>query len=526
VLIAGGDTGGKISGVVEFAMETISTNAAEIYEAASDSFAAVGSLNTAREGAATVVLPNRQTLIVGGQHCFMTTIGPGGTCGTSTFTVFECDALDTAELYTQTGSGTGTFTPAGTGSGMKMTTARNGATATLLADGVSVLITGGSSGSSFLPASTAPPAGCGPAGQVSQNTAEIYNTLTDTFSATAPIPGCPAGTVPPEACTGAGAPVACCTGPGVGATCCTNNMHDALPAVCGSGATSQCGLIDSAATLLSTGLAPGAVLVTGGDYVEFFAESSVQAFVYIPYYDSLGPNPPAGTPFWAPAFPMNTAREAPGIATLPSGDVLVAGGLTATSANCTSTPSTPVEFTTSNTAEIFDPMTFMWTKVTAPMGAKRTAPIEQFTSGTDAGKAILAGGTDYEAGGGTSCVSTLMIKQTTQSSTDLFTENVATPSSSTFTATGALNADRGNYGVAILGSGANAGDLAVFGGFCAENSLQTTPIGTTLAQTNCLNGKYKTDYYELFNPGTGTWSVGTGTTPARPSAGPASGALN
>ena len=308
VLIAGGDTGGLIA-FFELSMSTVSTTAAETYEAASDSFAAVGNLNTAREGSATVVLPNRKTLIVGGQHCFMTTIPAGGPCPSS-FSGFECDALDSAELYTQTGSAAGTFTPAGTGSGMKMTTARNGATATLLADGFSVLITGGSSGSSFL-GFPAPPAGCGPTGQPAQNTAEIYNTLTDTFSVTAPIPGCPAGTVPPEACTGAGTPVACCTGPGVGATCCTNNMHDALPAVCGSG-TSQCGLIDSAATLLTTGLAPGAVLVTCGDYVEFFADSSVQSFVYIPYYDSLGPNPPAGTPFWAPAFTMKHGARGAG----------------------------------------------------------------------------------------------------------------------------------------------------------------------------------------------------------------------
>lgn len=532
VLIAGGDTGGLIEGIVEFAMETVSTNAAEIYEAASDTFTAVGNMNTAREGAATVVLPNKQILIVGGEHCFMKTMA----CGTSTFTVFECDALDTAELYSQTGATTGTFSPAGAGSGMKMTTARNGATATLLADGFSVLITGGSSGSSFLPASTPPPAGCGPSGQVSQNTAEIYNSMTDTFTATAPIPGCPAGTIPPEGCTGAGTPVACCTGKGVGASCCTANMDDALPAVCGSG-TSQCGLVDSAAALLplqlppagpptgSQPLVPGGVLVTGGDLVEFFGQSSAQAFVYVPYYDSLGPTPPAGTPFWVPAFPMNTAREAPGIATLPSGDVLVAGGLNATSANCTSTSSTPIEFTTSKTAEIFDPATFEWTAVTAPMSAKRVAPIEQFTGGTDGGKAILAGGVDYEAGGGTSCVATTGILQTTQSSTDLFTENTGTPASSTFTATGSLNADRGNYGVAVLDSGPRSGDLSVFGGFCAEDSLITTPIGTATAQAKCSAPKYKTDYYELFNPVSGTWSVGTATTPATPAAGPASGLL-
>ena len=525
VLIAGGDTGGTIA-IFELSMDTVSTMAAEVYEAASDSFAAVGNLNTAREGTAIVVLPNRQTLIVGGQHCFKTTIPSGGPCPSS-FTGFECDALDTAERYTQTGAATGTFTPAGSGSAFAMAAARNGATATLLADGVSVLITGGSSGSSFL-GFPAPPAGCGPSGQVSQNTAEIYDTRTDTFTATVPIPACPAGKIPPDpSCP---------------------NMTDALPSVCGVGSMSVCGLVDSAATLLTTGLAPGAVLITGGDFVEFFAQASPLAFVYIPYYDSLGPNPPAGTPFWAPSHPMNTAREAPGIATLPSGDVMVAGGLVATATDCVGLPAGctgagtpnpcctgpgagatcgPVEFTTSKTAEIFDPTKFTWTAVTAPMSAKRVAPIEQFTSGADAGEAIIAGGVDYEAGGGTSCVATSSIAEKTQGSTDLFTENVAAPASSTFMATGALNADRGNYAVGILDSGPKSGDLAVFGGFCAEQSpLNSSPIGVSSAMLECGKSLYETDYYELFNPSTGTWSVGTGTTPATPSAGPASGALN
>src|SRR5580693_741375 len=412
VLIAGGDTGALLDGIIEFSSGTVSTNAAEVYEAASNTFAAVGNLHTAREGSTAVVLPNKETLIVGGEHCFSTTIGPGGACGTSSFPGFGCDALDTAELYTETGAGTGSFTLAGSGSSFAMTSARSGATATLLADGVSVLITGGQSGSTFLGSgSSTPPAGCAPSGQVSQNTAEIYDLATDTFTATASIPGCPAGTIPP--------------------TQCTNNMGDALPAVCGSG-TSQCGLVDSAATLLTNGLAPGAVLVTGGDYVELFGESSTQSFVYVPYYDSPGPTPPAGTPYWAPANPMNTARELPGITTLPSGDVLVAGGLTATSEMCTATPSTPVEFTTSKSAEIFDPTTFTWTTVTAPMSVPRIASVELFSSGPDSGEAILAGGLDEEAGPG-SCVGITSITQQSESKTDLFTENVATPADSTFT---------------------------------------------------------------------------------------------
>ena len=66
----------------------------------SDAFWLVGSLNTAREATSTaVVLPNNKTLIVGGSHCAAKTYGPGGLCGASSFNGFQCDALNTAELY-------------------------------------------------------------------------------------------------------------------------------------------------------------------------------------------------------------------------------------------------------------------------------------------------------------------------------------------------------------------------------------------------------------------------------------------
>ena len=70
MLIAGGDIGGLLTGVVPLATSTNSTASAEIYEALTDTFGLVGSLNTAREASATaVVLPNGKTLIVGGSHC-------------------------------------------------------------------------------------------------------------------------------------------------------------------------------------------------------------------------------------------------------------------------------------------------------------------------------------------------------------------------------------------------------------------------------------------------------------------------
>ncbi len=133
VLITGGDTGGLLSGFVPLSTSTNSTASSEIYEAVSDAFGLVGSLNTAREATSTaLVLPNGKTLIVGGGHCAPKTYGPGGLCGGASFNGFQCDALNTAELYTETTSTTGSFSLAGSGSGGHMTTARSGATATLI----------------------------------------------------------------------------------------------------------------------------------------------------------------------------------------------------------------------------------------------------------------------------------------------------------------------------------------------------------------------------------------------------------
>ena len=73
------------------------------------------------------------------------TQNPNAAC-TGATSGFECDALNTAELYNES---TGKFAVAGSGSGGVMTTARSGANATKLADGT-ILVVGGSTGSSFL----------------------------------------------------------------------------------------------------------------------------------------------------------------------------------------------------------------------------------------------------------------------------------------------------------------------------------------------------------------------------------------
>ena len=121
VLIAGGQNSGALS-------------SAELYNPATDTFAATGGLTTPRCGAAATLLSNGNVLIV------------GGTSSSGT--------LASAELYSS-----GSFTSAG-----NMTVTRTGATATLLLSG-KVLVAGGSSD-----------------GATPLNTAELYDPTYGTFS--------------------------------------------------------------------------------------------------------------------------------------------------------------------------------------------------------------------------------------------------------------------------------------------------------------------------------------------------------
>ncbi|MGC2301848.1 MAG: hypothetical protein WA447_00905, partial [Candidatus Binatus sp.] len=281
----------------------------------------------------------------------------------------------------------------------------------------------------------------------------------------------------------------------------------------------QCGLVDADAALLNN----GKVLIAGGDYIVFLGQSSPQAFLF---------NPTTAT--FSQTVPMNVARELPGIVKLPNGDVLLAGGLTGAAAACAATPSTPVAFTTNSSAEVYDPTVPSWTLTsgsTATPGAaggmtvKRIAAGSLFTTGTDSGLAIFAGGIDAETTNGSTpnfptCESTTNIHQTTQTATDLYD-----PTTTVFTATtGALNQSRGGYGFGILNAGSNSGDLVVIGGECAVGSLSSAAIGSAEAGTLCGTAA-QTDYYELFNPSTGTWTVGMAATPPTPANSPTSALL-
>ena len=165
--------------------------------------------------------------------------------------------------------------------------------------------------------------------------------------------------------------------------------------------------------------------MTGGDYEQlrpiafgldaFRSQSSQQAFIYVSTY--------AGGPLWAPTNPMNVPRARAGIVKLPSGDVLVAGGLSGASAACFPLPfgcagpgtpnacctgaglgdCSPRAATTNSSAETYDPVMHTWTLtsgssstpgVAGGMSVPRIAPALMFTGGPDAGLAIFAGGLD------------------------------------------------------------------------------------------------------------------------------------
>jgi hypothetical protein len=560
--VAGGDVSGKLGGAVNLATSTNSTASALVFDTSSNTFVLVTSLNTKRESSApAVALPNGLTLIAGGQTC-----GPRTYSGTAGF---QCDALQTAELYHED---TKSFTIAGSGSGNLMTIARSGPSATIIEgsgtglDG-QVLIVGGSTGSSFLSTASTPPAGS-PPGQVALHTAELYNPATDTFTATTnAIPSCAPGTFPP-ACTNGLAAV--CPGPTsaimsasdsggtVTITMTTANptgliMGDnvtiagvsvagyngtfvvtAIPTgstfqytaasglVGGTGGTaaadtSECGMVDQGAALIPND--SGKVLLAAGDLLQFLGQSSNVSFIFDPATQTFARTTGSlATP--RELFPL-VALPNPPVTGALSGKVVAFGGVEANSVvACANTPTTPVVVTTLNSAEVFDPSSQTWSATANTMGAKRAAVATLIDMGTKSGMVIIPGGVDVEAGTFPStCAATLGIKQSATKEVDLY--DPGTGVGGTFTATGSLNQAREGAGQGVLGTGTDMTDVLVIGGACTTTipSLQSFVIGTAgAAATNACNSAGATsDYSELYSQSGGTWGVGPAN-PASPTA--------
>ena len=563
MLIAGGDTGGKLGGIINLATSTNSTGGALIFNTGTDTFLLVGSLNTKRESSVAVALPNGKTLIAGGSSCGPRTYG--GVAG------FQCDALATAELYDETSK---TFSFAGSGSGGLMTIARNGPSGTLISgsgtalDG-QVLIVGGSTGSSFLSAST-PPAGSGQPGvQTALNTAELYDPATDKFTATTNnIPACAAGTQPPACTTGlasvcAGAtsaitsasetgstvtitmtsanPTGLTVGDGVTIantacpTCAGTNSYNGSFTVgtipdgthftytspftgltAGTGGTAasdtfECGLVDQGSALIPND--SGKVLLAGGDILAFLGQSANVAFIFNP-----------ATQTFTRTGSMTNARELFPLIALDTpvtgplaGQLVAMGGIQATSALCLSNPATPVLATTLNSAEVYDPTAGTWSATANNMSTKRTTIATLITIGSKAGEVIVPGGVDVEAGTQPStCAPTTALKQAATALTDLYDPTTGT--GGTFSATGSLNQAREGQSQVVLTAGSDVTDVLAAGGACTTPtpSLQSFVIGTAAASGSlaCNSAGATADYSELYLQSSGTWAVG----PANPAA--------
>ncbi len=499
ILIAGGDTGGKLSGVINLATDTVSTNSAQIFNAATDTFLAVGNLNTARESAVAVALPNGLTLVVGGQTCAAATYG--------SVSGYQCNALQTAELYNES---TKSFTVAGSGSGGMMTVARSGPSATLIQgsgtalDG-QVLIVGGSTGSSFLSVTT-PAAGSGaPTGQTGLNSAELYNPIADAFVPTAnSIPVCPAGTTCatglPANCPGTPSaisstsesgttvtitmtsanPVGLTVGDKVVIADVSVNGYDGTFAVtaipsgttfqytgtsgltAGSGGTAAsdtaaCGMVDQGAALIPND--GGKVLLAGGDLITFLGQSSNLAFIFDPATQTFSRTGSMATP--RELFSLNAMD--PAVVSGPlSGDVVAFGGIEANATVCVQTSTTPTVATTTNTAEVFNPGTQTWSATANTMGVKRAGVATLLEMGSLAGEALLPGGVDVEAGTYPStCAIATGIKQGATAETDLYDPGTGT--GGTFTATGSLNQAREGPAQGQIGVGTDVTDVLVAG---------------------------------------------------------------
>ncbi|MGC1400778.1 choice-of-anchor D domain-containing protein, partial [Candidatus Binatus sp.] len=634
ILIAGGDIGGKLEGLLELATSTVSSAAAQVFNTSTNTFTAVGSLNTPRESAAAVVLPNGKVLIVGGENC-QAAAYDGATSG-----AFLCTALQTAELYDEN---TQTFSFAGSGSDGLMTIARSGPSATLIEgsgtalDG-QVLIVGGSTGISFLSATAQP----GEPSETALNTGELYNPATDAFTALpTAIPGCPAGesstttpacsdalpstcasptietpitaisesgttvTVttaanPPGLTVGSSVVIAGVVNPTTGVsiagynnvfsvatiptsstftftaassglaaassgftsagnilsasesgtlvtvnttanppgllvgsnvtvsavkigTSFTSNGYDgefavtAIPsstsfqytaatsglgAASGGGAatadTFECGILDQGAAVIPG--ASGDVLLAGGDFIEFLGESSNYSFIFNPSMET----------FSKTMGNLVTPRELASLVAIPSeGTVVSFGGVEANSAACPAN-SGEIVVSTLTTAEVYNPGSQSWGTTANNMSVKRAATATPIVTGALAGDVILPGGVDVEAGTlPSTCVALTSLEQSAQSQTDLY--EPGTGAGGTFVgSTGSLIQPREGTSQGFIGAGADETLMLAGGGACTQKTptLESAPIGTATAASVCGATSAETDFSELYNQSTQTWTPG------------------
>ncbi len=552
--MAGGDSGGKLGGAINLATSTNSTAGGQIFNAATNAFTLVGSLNTAREAAASIVLPNQLTLIIGGQTCSAATYG--GEAG------FQCNALNTAELYNEVSK---TFTLAGANSAVPftMTSARSGPSATLIeGSGTSldgqVLIVGGSKGSSFLSIVVPPPSSGVPSGQVGENTAELYNPATDTFTAltnTIPTPFlCPGTASPITSASESGTTVTVTsaanpTGLIVGDNVTIEDVSVAgyngtfavtaiptsttfqyavtptgLAAATGGTAaadTFQCGMVDQGAAVIPN--SGGQVLLAGGDFIQFLGQSSNLSFIFNP-----------ATQTFTATGSLNIPREDfaliamdPSVVTTGplAGDVVAFGGIEATSGNCiiNTTASGTAAVTTLTTAEIYNPGTQTWSLASpaasaitstsdtcagctgsTPLPSTVTVTSAANPAGLTVGGGVTVAGVSVAGYNGAFVVTTIPSGTTFQYNTAPLTAALAAGTGGTAQGN-TMGVKRLGYAT-LIGAGPLAGDTILAGGVDVEAG--TLPA-TCVATTGIKQGA--TAETDLFDPFTGANGVFTST---------------
>jgi hypothetical protein len=324
VLIAGGYRSTE-------AHELTYWSSAELYDPASGAFSVTGSMAAARAGATATLLPGGKILIAGGYRV------------EGAMTVAEASA----ELYDPA---SGTFSVTGS-----MAEARYRHTATLLADG-RVLVAGGTGDRATLASAELydPVSGTfGPAG--SMTTARVGHTATRLGNDQILIAGGSQAVAPADATYLASAEL---YDPAGGTFTATGSMADARYGP------------------VAVRLPDGRVLVAGG--MRYVLPPAKVSLSTAEVYDAAGSS--AGY-----VDLMRSARTSPICVLLPSGKVLIAGGM------IVDTPSSPASYLAS--AELFDPETGTF-DATASMATGRIGAVAALLAD---GRVLVVGGGGPEA---------------------------------------------------------------------------------------------------------------------------------
>ncbi len=258
-----------VAGGVEAGVNITITSGAELYNPATGTWAATGSMTTARDGHTATLLPNGQVLVAGGEDCV------NG----------SCQIFSSAELYNPA---TGTWTPTGS-----MNVARVQHSATLLPNG-QVLVAGGVGGGS---------------------SAELYNPATGTWATTGSMTS-PHSSGQLAGLLANGQVLVVCGVHDPGVPPCVADLYN--PAT-GTWAFDGLACPSAARNYSATLLRNGQVLISGGENGGYPAKITVTAAATL--FD-----PATGT--CASTGSMTIPRQFHTLIVLPDGQVLAAGGET------------------------------------------------------------------------------------------------------------------------------------------------------------------------------------------------------